>query len=363
MVLKQFVVDYLKIGCKSTNETALNQQILMVNVFGFIGYSITLLLGISALLRGDTILGSVLLVASGIFFSSHLILRYSHAKLSYKVASNLSIISLVILMLELVYTGGYRNTGPLWMYIVPPVILFFGGLYKGLRNLGIFVLIVSLILFYPDERLLLATYSYEFKSRLVYSFFTVSALFAFYEYARQLSYERLHALNKKFQQQARIDPLSGLQNRRGMLEKLTYEHERSKRSNHHISLMMLDIDHFKRVNDAFGHDTGDYIIQELARILSASVRKQDTVARWGGEEFLFLLPETIEQQAYILAEKIRNGIAATKFTHQQKILKLTVSIGIYEIMHGDSISKAISSSDSYLYEAKDRGRNRSVMSS
>lgn len=363
MTLKQFVSDYLNTGCNSANEADTNQQILVANLFSFIGYSLTLLLGVNAFVREENLLGIVLLIASAVFFSSYLILKYSHSKHAYSFSANLLTISLIILMFYLIYTGGYNNTGPLFIYVVPPITLFFGGIRKGLRNLGLFLLIVSLLLFYPDDQLLLASYSYEFKSRLVYSFITVSALFAFYEYARQLSYERLQTLIQKVEQQARRDPLSGLQNRRGMLEKLTYEHERTKRNNHHMSLLMCDIDRFKQVNDDFGHDTGDYIIEELANIFTAGLRKQDTVARWGGEEFLFLLPETSEHQAYILAEKIRNTIAATEFTHQQKTLTLTVSIGVYEVMRGDSIDRAISAADAYLYQAKDQGRNRTVMSS
>ena len=359
MNLKQFVLDYLHTGRSSADKQDTNQQVFVANLFGFLGYSLTTLLGVGALLRDDYLLGSVLLFASALFFASHLILKYSDSKRGYRAVLS---ISLVTLMVYLVYSGGYRDTGPLWIYIVPPFTLFFSGLKKGLRKLGVFVLIVILLLFYPDDQLLLATYSDAFKTRLMCSFLTVSALFVLYEYTRQLSNERLQSLIQKFEQQAKQDPLTNLQNRRGMLEKLTYEHERSKRNYQPMSLMMLDVDHFKRVNDDFGHDTGDYIIKELARLFTNGVRRQDTVARWGGEEFLFLLPQTGEQQAYILAEKLRNTIAATKFAHQQKTLKITVSFGVYEVKRGESIDHAISSADAYLYQAKKRGRNRTVMS-
>ncbi|MFT5312688.1 MAG: diguanylate cyclase (GGDEF)-like protein [Paraglaciecola sp.] len=362
MKLKQFVLDYLQTGCNSTNEPDTNQQILVANLFGFIGYSVCLMMGVSAFLRGDSLLGSAVLIAGFLFFSSHLILKYSHGKRGFSLSTNLITLSLVILMLILIYTGAYRNTGPLWIYVVPSVILFFGGIKKGLRNLAIFVLIASLLLFYPDDQLLQATYSHAFKTRLMYSFLTVSAMFTFYEYARKRSYADLQILIQKFEQQARRDPLSGLQNRRGMLEKLAYEHERSKRNYLPMTLMMCDIDHFKAVNDDFGHDTGDYIIKELATLFITTIRKQDTVARWGGEEFLFLLPQTSEHKAYILAEKLRNAIASTAFVDQQKKLKLTVSIGLCEIKPGETINQAISSADAYLYQAKKTGRNRTVMS-
>jgi diguanylate cyclase (GGDEF)-like protein len=130
-----------------------------------------------------------------------------------------------------------------------------------------------------------------------------------------------------------------------------------------MSLMMCDIDHFKNINDDFGHETGDMIIKELADIFIVTLRKQDTVARWGGggEKFLFLLPETNAQQAFILGEKIRHKIADSEFCFQDKSLKLTASIGIYEVMEGNNIEQAISYADNNLYEAKKTDRNRCVI--
>ena len=359
--MAEFVRNYLKTGVRESNEPDKNQQIIVANLFGFIGYSLTFLLGCSALLRGDSLLMTVLFVSSVLFFSSHLILKFSSSSNSYRFSANLVTISLIILMLYLVYSGGHSNTGPLWIYIVPPVILFFGGMLKGLRNLALFVLVVSLLLFYPDERLLLASYTYEFKSRLIYSFLTVSALFTFYEYSRQRLYKHMLQISQKFEQQARHDPLSGLQNRRGMIEKLNYEHERANRNRHHMSLMMCDIDHFKLINDKHGHEAGDSIIKELADMFTASLRKQDTVARWGGEEFLFLLPETSAEHAYVLAENIRNMTTTRTFTYQQEKIDFTLSFGLYEVQNSDSVESAISKADINLYKAKGYGRNQTVV--
>ncbi|MFT4940819.1 MAG: diguanylate cyclase (GGDEF)-like protein [Paraglaciecola sp.] len=361
MNLKKSIGNYLKTGTSKADDSETNQQIFVANLFGFVGYLITFLMAISAFLRSDYLLAMVLIVTSILFFSSHLILRFKPFKNSYKFSANFVTISLMILMVFLVYAGGISNTGPLWIYIVPPVALYFGGMRKGLRNLGLFSVVIGGLMFYPNDQLLIAAYSYEFKSRLMYSFLTVSWLFAFYEYARQRSYVRMQKISQKFEQQARHDPLSGLQNRRGMLEKLHYEHERTKRNHQHMSLMMCDIDHFKKINDDFGHNSGDIIIKELADIFSAALRKQDTVARWGGEEFLFLLPETNADQAIILGEKIRNKIANSEFGIQEKSIKLTASIGVYEVMDSNSIENAISYADKNLYKAKSSGRNRCVM--
>jgi diguanylate cyclase (GGDEF)-like protein len=361
--VKKKIVAYLNTGTDIKNSLAINQQIQVTNLFGFIGYTLTFLLGCAAMLRSDLAynsdfwLGLVLWSSCVLFFSSRLILKHNHNTKGYRFSANLITVSLMILMFYLVISGGVSSTGPLWIYIFPPVALFFGGMRTGLRNLGLFIVIMSVILFYPDNQLLFCSYSDEFKSRLIYSFLTVSFLFCCYEYSRQRSLKILQKLNQRFERQARLDPLSGLQNRRGMLEKLEYEQQRSKRSQKSITLMMCDIDHFKRINDQRGHETGDLVIKQIAQLFEQGLRAQDTVARWGGEEFLFMLPETDQKQAYILAEKLRNKIANTLFCQPQKELNITVSIGIYQLKATDTIDQAIGHADDNLYRAKDAGRN------
>tara|TARA_R110002167_G_scaffold167216_1_gene364430 strand:- start:4255 stop:5361 length:1107 start_codon:yes stop_codon:yes gene_type:complete len=361
MMFEKIVLNYLKAGTNSNNDPEKNQQILVANLFGFIGYSITLLMGIAAILRQDYLLATVLLVASSLFFSSRLILGNKSLKNPYRFSGTMVTISLMLLMIYLVYAGGVQGTGPLWIYIVPPVALFFGGMRKGSRNLGIFVLLISMILFYPNDKLLLATYSFEFKSRLLYSFLTVSLLFAFYEYSRQKSYRLSQEISRKFENQARLDLLSNLLNRRGMTEVLETEFSRSKRHRTDLSIMMCDIDHFKLINDQYGHQVGDDVIVQIGRIFTNELRQHDNVARWGGEEYLVLLPETNIQQAYSIAEKLRLKIEKQDFNQQQQGFTVTVSMGVYQITAEDSINHAITLADNGLYQAKNSGRNRTVI--
>ncbi|MFT5674875.1 MAG: hypothetical protein ACI808_000803 [Paraglaciecola sp.] len=152
-------------------------------------------MAINALLRSNYLLATVLMTASVLFFFSHLIISFKYSENSYKFAANSVTTSLMILMFYLVYTGGVNNTGPLWIYVVPPVALFFGGMRKGLRNLGLFAAAIAVLMVYPNDQLLAASYSYEFKSRLMYSFMTVSYLFAFYEYSRQRSFEYMQKIS------------------------------------------------------------------------------------------------------------------------------------------------------------------------
>lgn len=360
---RQIVTDYLCYGIEDKHSPEMRQRIAVSNLFGFIGYSITGIMGILALIRADWVLAVSLLAASALFFGARLVLTASFLQHKFFVSSNIIMLTLMSLMLYLVYTGGVSETGPLWIYIVPPVVLFFGGIRHGLRNLFLFVAVLSIMLYVPIDWVLAASYSEEYKSRLLYSFFTVSALFTFYEYSRQLSYESLQLMTKRYEEQARRDPLSGLQNRRGMLEKLEYEHDRSQRYYRPISIMMCDIDHFKSVNDRYGHEAGDRIIKGLAEKFSQSLRKQDVISRWGGEEFLILLPETALDQAHSIGEKLRVLAEQAEFVNGENgehAINVTVSIGIYQFSKDDKIDDAIAEADNRLYVAKEAGRNRCV---
>jgi diguanylate cyclase (GGDEF)-like protein len=171
----------------------------------------------------------------------------------------------------------------------------------------------------------------------------------------------MREMSRKFERQAKRDPLTGLLNRRGMRENFKQELDRSQRYNNVLTVMMCDIDYFKTVNDQYGHDIGDEIIKSLATILESGLRKQDSVARWGGEEFLFLLPETNGNHAMQLAEKLRIKIEETQYKQDDKTFSVTVSIGLHQIDSTDTINKAITKADTNLYKAKDQGRNRCII--
>ena len=130
------------------------------------------------------------------------------------------------LVLYLVVTGGNNNTGPLWMYIVAPVCMFLGGFRRGLIANVLFTSIVAVILFIPDNALLTTSYTYEFKTRLLYSYATVIFLSVFYEYSREQSFASLGRLRDQFERQAFHDQLTRLPNRRNLNEQLKHEYQR-----------------------------------------------------------------------------------------------------------------------------------------
>ncbi len=154
------------------------------------------------------------------------------------------------------------------------------------------------------------------------------------------------------------DPLTNLYNRRYFETIIEKEFNSSVRYKSPISCLMIDVDHFKDVNDGYGHRTGDSVLKELATILKNCLRKIDTVARWGGEEFVVLLSRTNKESALQAAERILIEISSHAFPDIQK--EITVSIGIASVPDPsiDTAEKLIDSSDSALYEAKSKGRNR-----
>lgn len=156
----------------------------------------------------------------------------------------------------------------------------------------------------------------------------------------------------------RLDSLTGLNNRRHFDEIIKKESERSERYHHPTSLIMLDLDYFKKVNDNFGHQTGDMVLEEIGKIMLAHVRQSDTPCRYGGEEFAVILPETGLSKARIIAERFRQAIEQQKITtHNNVNLKITASIGISSTEEPHNFN-LIATADQALYLAKKRGRNQ-----
>ncbi|MFB3887197.1 MAG: diguanylate cyclase [Thermodesulfobacteriota bacterium] len=156
------------------------------------------------------------------------------------------------------------------------------------------------------------------------------------------------------------DPLTNLHNRRHFEERLGAETQKSFLSSVPLSLIMVDIDYFKKVNDTFGHDAGDKVLWKVASLLKGSVRKDDTVARFGGEEFVLILPGAKLEVTAIIAERIRKLVETTLFDIGQRQINVTISIGISNLPAHRAKSKEelIKMADQALYQAKRGGRNR-----
>lgn len=156
------------------------------------------------------------------------------------------------------------------------------------------------------------------------------------------------------------DPLTGIFNRRHLEARLREEVERHRRHKHGLSLAMIDIDHFKKVNDTYGHPCGDQVLIGVAQAVAGAIRSTDLVGRYGGEEFCCVLPETSIAGAFMLMERIRAKIAAEVFCTNDTNLSVTISIGVAEIGMDQTGEQLLGSADTALYEAKHSGRNRVV---
>ncbi|XZG69180.1 GGDEF domain-containing protein [Chitinibacteraceae bacterium HSL-7] len=176
-------------------------------------------------------------------------------------------------------------------------------------------------------------------------------------YTRQASY-----LNEKLLQKlAETDQLTGLTNRRGILPQIEALRELHLRRQTPFSLILCDIDHFKRVNDRYGHACGDQVLQEVAALLTEQSRPYDAICRWGGEEFLLVLPDTSADGARAAAEHLRAAMTGTVIAHDGEPLTITMTFGVAEHQSAHSTDQTVGRADDALYAGKTAGRNRVVL--
>jgi diguanylate cyclase (GGDEF)-like protein len=173
--------------------------------------------------------------------------------------------------------------------------------------------------------------------------------------------EELSIAYKKMEILARTDPLTQLSNRRDFLEKFKLEIIRFERNRRPFSVVMGDIDDFKSVNDRYGHDCGDFVLVTMSKIMKSKLRKVDTVGRWGGEEFILLLPETPMSGGKTVAESIRKRIAGETFSYKEHQLSITITFGVCEYNSVMDVDTCVKRADEALYAGKHKGKNCVVL--
>lgn len=168
----------------------------------------------------------------------------------------------------------------------------------------------------------------------------------------------LKDLNSSLRQASTHDPLTGIANRVLVEERCRQEDARSERHGSTYSLAVLDVDHFKRFNDSYGHDVGDRVLKLLGETLRLSLRQGDLCARWGGEEFVALLPDTALHEAERVVNRLLARIRGQRMAHGEQELAITASVGVAEHRFGESYEQTFRRADQALLEAKQQGRNR-----
>jgi diguanylate cyclase (GGDEF)-like protein len=278
-------------------------------------------------------------------------LWYFHSSGRLLTASWVAILTLAGLLLTYLLLAQAANASLLWVTVLPPIAFFLLGSRDGLWVTVVFSLLVLAWLLWRFEHLDPPSFTLGAVLNSAEVLLAHVLIFRFSERTREAAFERLRT-------HAQVDGLTGLANR----EKLDVELARSlslaDRSGQPLAVAMIDLDHFKRINDEHGHLVGDEVLRGLASRLAQGVRAMDTVGRWGGEEFLLLCPNTDAGGALAVAEKLRSAVAAEPFAEG---VSLTISLGVAIASGKEAPDVMLDRADRALYEAKKAGRNRVML--
>lgn len=257
--------------------------------------------------------------------------------------------------------GGQNGSGILWHYVYPIMVYYIAGLRWGSIFAGILILMEIAITLLDNHLHFPAQYSYEFKLRFHSTMLVMSIMGAMLEHSRSTAQKNLMLLANTLEKISQTDELTGIANRRALQERLRNEIVRAERNQTDFTVILCDIDKFKNINDLYGHSTGDKALRHIAAILSERIRKYDLLARWGGEEFLLVLPETNAKTGMVTAERIRKSIEDTPLLADDgELISITISCGVCTWREKPDIDQIFCQADLRLYRAKHEGRNRVI---
>jgi diguanylate cyclase (GGDEF)-like protein len=289
-----------------------------------------------------------------VFLMAHL-----HIKKNVRVTAVVTTMITWTFFLWLLIYGGTNNSTFVWCYTFPLYANFLIGVRRGtIASVLMCLAFIAYFLFdsnFPN----LAQYTIDLKIRFALAYLVLVSFAYMSENMRVKAqaelknvndnFSELAIKNEKLEKVSSIDPLTGLNNRMKIDEVLDSEIKLAICSCRTMSLVIIDLDFFKEVNDTYGHLVGDKVLCEFARFLEGNVRDSDTVGRWGGEEFVVISPATSGDQGMAIAEKLRSNLTQTDFT---KVGRITASFGVTEFHEDDSIDSFIKRADEALYSAK-----------
>jgi diguanylate cyclase (GGDEF)-like protein len=261
--------------------------------------------------------------------------------------------------------GGVSAPTAGWLITAPVVAMFLGGVATAVFWLAMSCVAVAVIYSLPllgfplpDHPVKDITLLYLLCDLGLYIVIVVFVLL--FELTKTQGFIKLEQALNFINELAIRDELTGSHNRRHLIKLIETEKDLATSSDTTFSLCLLDIDHFKRINDTYGHSAGDLVLREFAHCIQQQIRDTDSFGRYGGEEFLLMLPRTSQDEAQAFAERVRQRVAQLDFNEVAPELAVTVSIGVAEFRKGESIGQTVARADEALYQAKSGGRNRVV---
>ncbi|WP_160152029.1 diguanylate cyclase [Microbulbifer sp. ALW1] len=319
--------------------------------------AITGAMGVIALMAADLFLAGTLFSVAGVILLAYVGVNIAGSSRKTPVLVGAL---LLVLYFYLLLSGGVNNTGLMWAVMLVPGFINLYGYKWGTVTLAGVGAITALILFYPEFPGLLAQYDTAHRARFIAVFGALTALTAILDSSRHQTQQMLHKLTAELESHACTDALTGLANRREAYKAISELERRNRDLAGRYSVLIGDLDSFKAINDTFGHSFGDRVLQDVAEVLRNNTRADDVVARWGGEEFLILLPNTDVEGAGVLAEKLRRKVEALTAQYQEDV-NISISFGVAEGGSGqDGQNQMLTQADSRMYRAKDAGRNQVV---
>lgn len=337
------------------NKAEAKRRRLTLFFISYVGSSIMAILAIENVMVGNNLLAFLLgLWSCAIFVNAIFSHKYKGSDIHYYIAGVL----VVFMSMSIVYTGGYKNTG---LYFIFP-LLFIQIIIVGYKAAIAYVTVTMGLIVYGlyNQWLLQANYDDEDVTRFLISAFCFICVAFIGEFFWNQSRKEMYRDTLENMRQANTDPLTKLPNRR-FLEAVYFARATEDPADYFpLSVVILDIDHFKVINDTYGHDVGDDVLVHITKLMKASVRATDIVARTGGEEFLIIFPNVNLSNAVKLAEKMRAHIENNPYKSAEIEHGVTASLGVQTALTDTQIEEAIKQADTNLYEAKRTGRNKVV---
>jgi diguanylate cyclase (GGDEF)-like protein len=278
--------------------------------------------------------------------------------LNASLATTLILLTMLVMLTAMLTDGMYQKTAPIWFATFPAIAFFFKGKSKGLMWLGALLTIILLMIFAQGLDLLHPPFTNSALALLIASTATVGMMVYVYESMRAKAEASLHEAREKLHHLAHNDALTTLPNRIAFYDRLSQALEQATREERRLAVLFIDLDNFKPINDTYGHEAGDQLLVQAAARLRKQLRGSDFIARFGGDEFVAILPGIADQhEAGIVADKLIHTLARP-FTIQDHECRVGISIGIGLYPEcASSVNALVQLADHAMYCAKQDGKN------